>query len=317
MTRKIALLLAAGCVSLVGFGCESNENGESHADTSSKTVETTATQTEKATKDTASKAHKTASQTYQSGVQEISNISGITKAKDAPKLPAAAKTLTHKISASQKPGFMVEEEDNILWVLRPGQEKQEKAISLIGKGPGGMTLRAIDRDTAIQYLGTKPGFVTEVEDGRLWVMKPGQKKSDKHITLVGKGPLGTTVKAPDRDTAVEYLATKPGFVTMVDEGWLWVLEPGDKPKEKHVSYVAAGPLNTTVKANSRETGLAYFAAEDGFITEVEDGRIWVLAPGEEKAEKHVTRINAGPRGTTLKGVNRETLDRYVIAINQD
>jgi len=61
----------------------------------------------------------------------------------------------------------------------------------------------------------KPGFATEVdEDGRLWVFKQGgdKEKSEKHITLVGAGPDRMTVKAVDKGTALEYLATKPGFV---------------------------------------------------------------------------------------------------------
>src|SRR5262249_8788709 len=52
----------------------------------------------------------------------------------------------------------------------------------------------------------KPGFVTLLEDGRLWVFKEGSKelkafKKDgelaKHVTIFGGGPKGMTVKAPD------------------------------------------------------------------------------------------------------------------------
>lgn len=51
----------------------------------------------------------------------------------------------------------------------------------------------------------KPGFTTEVEKGRLWVLAEGQKKSEKHITMVGAGPRGMTIKALDRETAMAYL----------------------------------------------------------------------------------------------------------------
>lgn len=237
-----------------------------------------------------------------------------TGATDATGLMTNAKT--HKTTAYNKPGFIVEEEEGLLWVTRPGQVKSDKAVSLISKGPGGKTVRALDIETAKEYIATRPGFKTEMEDGRLWVLKPGQTKSDKHITMIGKGPMGMTIKAPDRDTIIEYLGAKPGFNTMVEDGRFWILNYGEKPKDKHVTFVAAGPIAMTVKANDRDLALAYFAAAEGFNTEIEDGRIWVLAPGEEKSDKHITRIKAGPRGMTIKGVSEDTLNRYAIATHK-
>ncbi|MNF25300.1 DNA-binding transcriptional repressor ArsR [compost metagenome] len=60
----------------------------------------------------------------------------------------------------------------------------------------------------------KPGFVTEVEDGRLWVFREGsQELKDlkehgepaKQFTDVGTGPEGMTVKAADEKTLKDYL----------------------------------------------------------------------------------------------------------------
>lgn len=56
---------------------------------------------------------------------------------------------------------------------------------------------------------TRPGFVSYVVDGRLWVFKAGSKElaefetdgpSDKHVTRIGGGPAGMTLKAPDGAT---------------------------------------------------------------------------------------------------------------------
>ena len=105
-----------------------------------------------------------------------------------------------------KPGFVTIEEEGRLWVLKPGEEPSEKHVTLVGAGPDGMTLKALERDTALLYIATTPGFKVEIEEGRIWVLKPGEKKSEKHITLVGAGPMGMTIKALNKETAEEYIA---------------------------------------------------------------------------------------------------------------
>lgn len=212
-----------------------------------------------------------------------------------------------------KSGFHVEVEDGRLWVLEPGQEKSEKHDTLIGAGPRGMTVKAITQDTALFYLASKPGFDVEIEDGRLWVLKPGQEKSEKHSTLIGAGPRGMTLKALDQDSALEYLAAKPGFEIEIEDGRVWVLKPGQEMSEKHDTLIGAGPRGTTLKAVNQQTALEYLAAKEGFVTEIEDGRIWALLPGEEKSEKHFTAIGAGPRNMTVKAISQETLDAYLAA----
>lgn len=59
----------------------------------------------------------------------------------------------------------------------------------------------------------KPGFVTKIEDGRLWVFKEGSKELEqfeKHgeptinVSRIGEGPEGMTLKAPSQDVIEEY-----------------------------------------------------------------------------------------------------------------
>lgn len=303
MARIFSSLFTTAVVATLMVGCESNPKSD---------YRTTDPSTKPARTDSATSNPSNPSKSSTSPMIAADGITEIkTNTVDASGL--VQNTITHKTTSFNKPGFIVEEEEGLLWVRKPGQEKSDKAVSMIGKGPGGKTVRALDRETAMAYIATRPGFKTEIEEGRLWVLKPGQEKSDKHITMVGKGPMGMTIKAVDRDTLIEYLAAKPGFNTMVEDGRIWVLNYGEKPNDKHVTFVAAGPVGMTVKANDRDLALAYFAAAEGFNTEVEDGRIWVLAPGEEKSDKHITRIKAGPRGMTVKGVSADTLNRYAIA----
>ena len=169
------------------------------------------------------------------------------------------------------------------------------------------------KDEAVELIYpacVKPGFKTEKTADGLWVLKPGQTKTQQPTILAGQAPDGGTLYAVDRDTALAYLGARPGFDVQVENGRLWVLRPGETPSPQHVTYIAAGPLHATVKANDADTALAWFAAKDGFVTEIEDGRIWVLAPGETKSPQHITRVGAGPRGMTIIGVSKDTLDRY-------
>ena len=109
----------------------------------------------------------------------------------------------------------------------------------------------------------KPGFRTEVtKDGRLWILADGQKKSHKHVTLVGEGPDGMTIKAPDSDTAWVYLATKKGFKVKMLEERLWIFRDGEdmKPAAKHIPLVGEGPGGITLRANDRATLDAWFKA---------------------------------------------------------
>lgn len=63
----------------------------------------------------------------------------------------------------------------------------------------------------------KPGFVTKVEDGRLWVFKEGSKELEQfeqhgeptiNVSRIGEGPEGMTLKAPSNEVIDAYTATK-------------------------------------------------------------------------------------------------------------
>lgn len=64
---------------------------------------------------------------------------------------------------------------------------------------------------------SKPGFYTHVHDGRLWVLKAGDKDIDivsKNqepkvvVTRIGEGPNGMTIKSNDGKVLDAYLAAK-------------------------------------------------------------------------------------------------------------
>jgi len=248
-----------------------------------------------------------------------------------------------------RPGFAAIEEDGRLWVfdmdspdlahyLNDGE--LAKHVIRPGVGPAGMTLKAPDGDTITRYVAAKPGFVTRLEDGRLWVFRKGSEElaafdADgelaKHVIRPSAGPLGTTLKSPDAETLDAYLLSKPGFATRVVEGRLWVFREGsDELAEfesngelaKHVIRPAAGPGGVTIKAPDAETLDAYLTAQPGFVTKFDDGRVWVFRIGcpelkdyEANGElaKHVIRPAAGPGGLTLKAPDADTIDAYLRA----
>lgn len=74
--------------------------------------------------------------------------------------------------------------------------------------------QAMDASAVAVSEFNKPGFVTEVEDGRLWVFRENsQELSDfkahgepaKQFTEIGTGPNGMTVKAADEQSLKDYL----------------------------------------------------------------------------------------------------------------
>jgi hypothetical protein len=64
---------------------------------------------------------------------------------------------------------------------------------------------------------SKPGFYTEVRDGRLWVFRDGSKELEEfkkagepahQVTRIGVGPNGMTIKSSDAQVIDDYLAAK-------------------------------------------------------------------------------------------------------------
>ena len=77
-----------------------------------------------------------------------------------------------------------------------------------------LMLSSIFAGTALASQYDRPGFVTEIEDGRLWVFRENsQELKDfkatgepaKQFTDIGSGPEGMTVKSADEQTLKDYL----------------------------------------------------------------------------------------------------------------
>ncbi len=193
-----------------------------------------------------------------------------------------------------------------------------------------------------EKLGTewdKPGYVTLLEDGRLWVFEEGSEDLKKFIeegepakivVLPAAGPNRMTLKGTDRDTMMEYMLTQPGFKVFMDEGRLWVFEEGSEDlaqfmehgePAKMVSLPGAGPKRMTLKGTDRDTMLEYALTKPGYKVFMDDGRLWVFEEGSEELAqfmehgepaKMVSLPGAGPRGMTLKGTDRDTMMEYAL-----
>lgn len=287
------------------------------------------------------------------------------EAETAPVLPEAAGAVVAEASAPEhapavdavdpapwhhKPGFVSFLEDGRLWVFQEGSEELAayradgelaKHVTRPGGGPGGLTIKAPDAETILAYRGAREGFFTAVEDGRLWVFREGSAELEefrrsgepaKQVIRPGAGPGGVTLKGPDSETLLAYQAARPGFATRVVDGRVWVFREGSPeqaafeasgPPAVHATRVGAGPGGSTIKGPDGETLLEFVAACEGFVTLLEDGRVWVFRAGSPELEefqeqgelaKHVIRPGAGPLGLTIKGPDAETLTLYSFAI---
>jgi hypothetical protein len=186
----------------------------------------------------------------------------------------------------------------------------------------------------------KCGFVTCVDDGRLWVFpevsadlaefyKVGEPA--KHVIRPGVGPRGMTLKSPDTETLLAYVVAKPGFFTKIDDGRLWVCKEGTEEAEtiasggelgKRVIRPAGGPLGMTINGPDNETIDEYLTAKKGFATRLEEGRLWVFRAGSDELDEYdagnesakiAVRPGAGPGGMTIKSVEPETIVAYLAA----
>ncbi len=248
-----------------------------------------------------------------------------------------------------KPGFAVYERDGRLWVFHEDSEHEAtflavgepaKSVTMIGVGPGGKSIRAIDKDVVVAYLAAKPGYHTEVKNGRVWVFREGSEDHDRYLaegepgkcyTAIGVGPLGATVRSESKDHVAGWLTAKPGYHTELVDGRVWILEEGSEAHQefaangeigKNYTSIGTGPMGMSLRSDSRETVYAWAATEPGFNTYIVDGRIWVFEPGSEaEAEfkangepaKSVTFVGAGPLGMTVRGAERATVVSYIAA----
>lgn len=137
---------------------------------------------------------------------------------------AGSEQAAQAADASARPGFEVFAQDGRLTVFRSEdpelvtfRKHQElgKSVTKIGAGPRGETVKAPDSETILAYSYSRPGFVTRVVDGRIWVFEAGTEawqqflatgEPAKSVTKIGVGPQGATVKAPDADVITRWLA---------------------------------------------------------------------------------------------------------------
>lgn len=211
-----------------------------------------------------------------------------------------------------KPGFVTFQKDGRLWIYKTGSKElqdheqngpSDKHSTRINAGPNGMTLKAPDDGTILDYLTTTKGYVTKWEDGRLWVFQEGseglkesesQGPPEKHAMRINASKLGITIKAPDEQTIDGYLVASGLKAEVIETG------------------PDLGTPITTPKTSSHD--------KPGFVTFEKDGRLWIYrADSKELAnhrangpsDKHVMRINAGPQGMTLKAPDDKTILDYL------
>jgi putative transposon-encoded protein len=186
----------------------------------------------------------------------------------------------------------------------------------------------------------KPGYVAEVQDGRLYVVPADSElitaegveiPEKKIVTSIGAGPAGMTIRSDSKETTVGYLAAKEGFATDVHDGRVYVVPEGSEfataegveiPEKKIVTSIGTGPMGMTIRSDSKETTKAYLSAKPGFVVDFHDGRLYVVAAGSEFAsaegveipeKKIVTSIGAGPMGMTIRSDGKDTTRAYLAA----
>ncbi len=192
-------------------------------------------------------------------------------------------------------GFVVFAREGRLWVFKRGSADLQtfltkgepaKRVTLIGQGPNGITLMGSDTAVMKSYADAArysvPGFVVQGHDGRLWVFKRGsasyksfREKGEpaKRVTLVGVGPNGTTLMGADKhvlqDFAASHRFAAPGFVTVGDDGRLWVFRQGSPhlasfvmkgEPAKRVTLIGIGPEGKTLLGADKEAMQAYVSA---------------------------------------------------------
>jgi hypothetical protein len=189
--------------------------------------------------------------------------------------------------SATRPGFAARCRDGAVWILQAESpelgafdagELPPDPARWKGAGPAGSDLLAGDLTLLSSYLHGREGFDVYLEDGVLWVYPAGDEASLAHrlgerpeeaVTCPEAGPGGITLRAPDREVALGYLARREGFHTALLEGRLWVFasddpewarfsEEGALPKR--VTLPLAGPLGVTVIGSDLEALERYLAA---------------------------------------------------------
>lgn len=182
-----------------------------------------------------------------------------------------------------------------LWVFRKGSPEAQaelagsepsQRVTWEGAGPGGLDLHAVDVTTLHCFVNANLyDTMTEDLDGGfevLWVFPSGSRGAARyraglspgsHIMMVGVGPGGENICAPDRATAIAFLGRRPGFVTMTEEIGeetllLWIFREGSAEAAaaragmrplRSVSRIGVGPAGISLRAPDVATLDAYMA----------------------------------------------------------
>ena len=281
------------------------------------------------------------------------SVSGSAAALSSPAIttpPASTGQAQSDGTIYDRPGFVTALKGGRLWVMRAGTpeaatllaEGKTPARHVVrpGAGPGGLTIRAPESQDIIEYLGTRPGFRVFEKEERLWVYRDDSPDLEaaaagrhpaRHVVRPGAGPAGITLRASDVEIINDYLATKPGFITGIKDGRIWVFAEDDpagiefrqsgRTPARHSVRPGAGPAGMTVRSPDENVMVAYIIARDGFVTGIKDGRIWVFPAHSEEAQaflsngripaRHVVRPNAGPLGMTVRATDSHILDAYL------
>lgn len=184
----------------------------------------------------------------------------------------------------------------------------------------------------------RPGYTTILENGRLWVFRTGSKElakfhkegePAKSVTRPGGGPNRMTIKAVDAATLDGYMMSNGGYAAFIDDGRLWVFRAGSKDLSqflqhgepaKSVTRPGGGPDRMTIRAVDAATIDGYMHCRPGFVTFMDNGRLWIFRDGSEdlakfiqhgEPAKSVTRPGAGPNRMTVRAVDGDTIDGYM------
>ena len=192
------------------------------------------------------------------------------------------------------PGFSTHLEDGRIWVFTPGSEAEAmflkvgepaKSVTRIGVGPMGKSVRSDDGAVIDAYLDAKEHidaikgeFAIYHEDGRIWVFEAHSKahkmymdvgEPAKSVTILGAGPQGQTVRSDDKSVILAWRASADGFATHIEDGRVWVFEPGSEAEAmflkvgepaKSVTRIGVGPMGMSVRSNDGSIIDAYLEA---------------------------------------------------------
>ena len=99
------------------------------------------------------------------------------------------------------------------------------------------------------------------------------------------------------------------------------LKKASKSQKKNiVTSIGAGPEGMTIRSDSKETTNGYFAQKEGFVVNINDGRIYVVTTDSpnnhdgvvEIPEKDIiTKIGAGVGNMTVRSDSIETINAYL------